>query len=144
MGGGARHSGPMARSRGIADRVEQLLGQAVVATAPVAGGDICTATRLRLSDGTRLPRRDLFDVRFQQALLDDLQSDRSALLQGVSDVEAGAYEGGLKSVELVSMFSDVGRSWECSLDLIDVLARSRTEASGSTVCEVRASSRRLG
>ena len=99
---------------------------------------------LRLSDGTRLPRRDLFDVRFQQALLDDLQSDRSALLQGVSDVEAGAYEGGLKSVELVSMFSDVGRSWECSLDLIDVLVRSRTEASGSTVCEVRASSRRLG
>ena len=52
MGGGARHSGPMARSRGIADRVEQLLGQAVVATAPVAGGDICTATRVRLSDGS--------------------------------------------------------------------------------------------
>ena len=56
-------------------------------------------TVLRLSDGTRLPRRDLFDVRFQQALLDDLQSERSALLQGVSDVEAGLYEGGLKSVE---------------------------------------------
>ena len=37
--------------RGIADRVEQLLGQAVVATTPVAGGDICTATRVRLSDG---------------------------------------------------------------------------------------------
>ncbi len=38
--------------RGIADRVERLLGQAVVATAPVAGGDICTATRVRLSDGS--------------------------------------------------------------------------------------------
>jgi len=37
--------------RGIADRVEQLLGQAVVATTPVAGGDICTSTRVRLSDG---------------------------------------------------------------------------------------------
>ena len=37
--------------RGIADRVEQLLGQAVVATTPVAGGDICRATRVRLSDG---------------------------------------------------------------------------------------------
>ncbi len=37
--------------RGIADRVEQVLGQAVVATTPVAGGDICTATRVRLSDG---------------------------------------------------------------------------------------------
>lgn len=38
--------------RGIAERVEQLLGQAVVATTPVAGGDICTSTRVRLSDGT--------------------------------------------------------------------------------------------
>jgi len=35
----------------IANRAEQLLGAAVVATTPVAGGDICTATRLRLSDG---------------------------------------------------------------------------------------------
>lgn len=42
----------VARARTIAERVEQLLGRAVVATAPVAGGDICTATRLRLSDGT--------------------------------------------------------------------------------------------
>jgi fructosamine-3-kinase len=38
--------------RGIADRVEHLLGQAVVATTPIAGGDICTSTRVRLSDGT--------------------------------------------------------------------------------------------
>jgi fructosamine-3-kinase len=42
----------MARMRGIAERVENLLSQAVVATTPVAGGDICTATRVRLSDGT--------------------------------------------------------------------------------------------
>jgi fructosamine-3-kinase len=35
----------------IASRAETLLGTAVVATTPVAGGDICTATRLRLSDG---------------------------------------------------------------------------------------------
>ncbi len=42
----------MARARTIAERVEQLLDRAVVATTPVAGGDICTATRLRLSDGT--------------------------------------------------------------------------------------------
>ncbi|HET6626264.1 MAG TPA: fructosamine kinase family protein [Nocardioidaceae bacterium] len=35
----------------IANRAEALLGTAVVATTPVAGGDICTATRLRLSDG---------------------------------------------------------------------------------------------
>ncbi len=42
----------MTRMQGIADRVEQLLGRAVVATTPVAGGDICTSTRVRLSDGT--------------------------------------------------------------------------------------------
>jgi fructosamine-3-kinase len=42
----------MARMRGIAERVEHLLAQAVVATAPIAGGDICTSTRVRLSDGS--------------------------------------------------------------------------------------------
>jgi fructosamine-3-kinase len=36
----------------IASRAETLLGAAVVATTPVAGGDICTSTRLRLSDGS--------------------------------------------------------------------------------------------
>jgi fructosamine-3-kinase len=36
----------------VARRAEELLGAAVVATAPVAGGDVATATRLRLSDGT--------------------------------------------------------------------------------------------
>jgi fructosamine-3-kinase len=36
----------------IAQRAEALLDVAVVATSPVAGGDICTATRLRLSDGS--------------------------------------------------------------------------------------------
>ena len=41
----------MARMRTLADRAEQILGSAVVATTPVAGGDVCTATRLRLSDG---------------------------------------------------------------------------------------------
>jgi fructosamine-3-kinase len=42
----------MARMRTLADRAEQLLGTSVVSTTPVAGGDVCTATRLRLSDGT--------------------------------------------------------------------------------------------
>ena len=36
----------------VAKRAEELLGTSVIATAPVAGGDIATATRLRLSDGT--------------------------------------------------------------------------------------------
>lgn len=42
----------MARMAAIAHRAEGLLGAAVVSTTPVAGGDICTSTRLRLSDGT--------------------------------------------------------------------------------------------
>jgi fructosamine-3-kinase len=41
----------MARMGTIARRAEALLGTAVVATTPVVGGDICTSTRLRLSDG---------------------------------------------------------------------------------------------
>ncbi len=41
----------MARLGAVAQRAESLLGTSVVATTPVAGGDICTATRLRLSDG---------------------------------------------------------------------------------------------
>jgi fructosamine-3-kinase len=40
------------RAPRIAQRAEQLLGTAVVATADVAGGDTCHATKLRLSDGT--------------------------------------------------------------------------------------------
>ena len=42
----------MTRQPLVARRAEELLGSSVVATAPVAGGDIATATRLRLSDGT--------------------------------------------------------------------------------------------
>ena len=41
----------MARQQLIAQRAEELLGTSVVATSPVAGGDIATATRLRLSSG---------------------------------------------------------------------------------------------
>jgi len=42
----------MARMATIATRVEQLLGRSVVATAAVPGGSICTATRVRLADGS--------------------------------------------------------------------------------------------
>jgi fructosamine-3-kinase len=41
----------MARMSGTAARAEALLGHGVISTTPVAGGDICTSTRLRLSDG---------------------------------------------------------------------------------------------
>ncbi|MCW2812715.1 MAG: aminoglycoside phosphotransferase [Nocardioides sp.] len=42
----------MTRQPGVARRAEQLLGSAVVATAPVAGGDVSIATKLRLGNGT--------------------------------------------------------------------------------------------
>jgi fructosamine-3-kinase len=41
----------MTRQPHVARRAEELLGTAVAATAPVAGGDIATATKLRLSTG---------------------------------------------------------------------------------------------
>lgn len=41
----------MARMAGTAALAEDLLDVAVVSTTPVAGGDICTTTRLRLTDG---------------------------------------------------------------------------------------------
>ena len=42
----------MTRQPTLARRAEMLLDSAVVATAPVAGGDVATATKLRLSNGT--------------------------------------------------------------------------------------------
>ncbi len=42
----------MTRQPLVARHAEELLGTAVVATAPVSGGDVCVATKLRLSDGT--------------------------------------------------------------------------------------------
>ena len=42
----------MTRQPALARRAESLLDSAVAATAPVAGGDVATATKLRLSNGT--------------------------------------------------------------------------------------------
>ncbi len=41
----------MTRQPALARRAEELVGSSVIATSPVAGGDICTANRLRLNDG---------------------------------------------------------------------------------------------
>jgi fructosamine-3-kinase len=49
----------MTRLPSIAHRAEQLLGRAVVSTAPVAGGDVATATKLRLADGTQALMKSL-------------------------------------------------------------------------------------
>ena len=58
----------MTRQPHVARRAEELLGQAVAATAPVAGGDISTVTKLRLSSG------------------------RSALMKTLTNAPAGFFE----------------------------------------------------
>lgn len=42
----------MTRNPGIARRVEEVLGRPVVSTASISGGDIATATKVRLTDGS--------------------------------------------------------------------------------------------
>ncbi|KAI9782119.1 MAG: hypothetical protein M1839_005466 [Geoglossum umbratile] len=65
-----------------------------------------------------IPRRDLVDIRLQLMAEDPLSpdsgSESATLLAGLGgdDIGPGVYEGGLKS-------------WECSLDLVGVLAGER-------------------
>lgn len=49
----------MTRQPALVRRAEQLLGAAVVSTAPAAGGDITTVTKLRLSDGSQAVMKTL-------------------------------------------------------------------------------------
>lgn len=49
----------MTRQPALVRRAERLLGTAVVSTAPAAGGDITTVTKLRLSDGTQAVMKTL-------------------------------------------------------------------------------------
>ncbi|KAI9677906.1 MAG: hypothetical protein M1829_002403 [Trizodia sp. TS-e1964] len=56
-----------------------------------------------------IPRRELFDVRIQIMAEDDGSGNECLLGSANSDVQAGIYEGGLKS-------------WECSVDLVKVLS----------------------
>lgn len=44
----------MARSGAVADLVQSMLGRPVVATTSIPGGSICTATKVRLSDGSNV------------------------------------------------------------------------------------------
>lgn len=53
----------MTRQPAVARRAEQLLGAAVVSTSPVAGGDISTATKIRLSDGSLVLMKALSPAR---------------------------------------------------------------------------------
>lgn len=66
-----------------------------------------------------LPRRDLFDVRFQ--LINDDDTTGAAVADSESDLVPGVYEGGLKT-------------WECAADLVAQLDRS--EGLGARAIEV--------
>lgn len=77
-----------------------------------------------------LPRRDLFDARFQliSQAGDDKEIDGLQYLEAPSDLVSGVYEGGLKT-------------WECSLDLVDVLDQTYNpnELTGKRILEARIS-----
>ncbi|MGI8701775.1 MAG: fructosamine kinase family protein [Nocardioidaceae bacterium] len=74
----------MARMAGIAGKVEALLRTAVVATTPVAGGDVCSATRVRLSDG-----RNAF-VKTRSQVPDDFFAVEAAGLRWLGEAAGGA------------------------------------------------------
>ncbi|WFD34412.1 protein-histidine N-methyltransferase [Malassezia cuniculi] len=63
-----------------------------------------------LESGTiALPRRDLFDVRFQ--VINEDNAEDATIANSESDLVPGVYEGGLKT-------------WECASDLVAQLART--------------------
>ncbi|SDR98734.1 fructosamine kinase family protein [Actinopolymorpha singaporensis] len=74
----------MARQASIAQHVEELLGTAVVATNPVAGGDVCVATRARLGDG-----RSVF-VKARPGAPDDFFPTEAAHLEWLASAGEGA------------------------------------------------------
>lgn len=70
-----------------------------------------------------IPRRDLFDVRFQLISSDEEeptneQAGELAFVDAPSDLVPGVYEGGLKT-------------WECSIDLAGYIVEALTTPGGS-------------
>ncbi|EOR00981.1 hypothetical protein E3P92_00410 [Wallemia ichthyophaga] len=66
-----------------------------------------------------IPRRDLFDARFQLIEADQEQS----IVSGDSDLVPGRYEGGLKT-------------WECSIDLVQYLHESNADFKNKRIFEI--------
>lgn len=87
----------MTRQPLVARRAEELLGSSVVATAPVAGGDIATATRLRLSDGTTALMKTLPHAP------DDFFADEAAGLRWLAEATAA---GGAHLPEVLGVDSE--------------------------------------
>ncbi len=75
----------MTRQPLVAKRAEELLGASVVATAPVAGGDISTATKLRLSNGKTALMKTLPHAP------EDFFEREAAGLRWLGDVEGGVH-----------------------------------------------------
>ncbi len=117
----------MARMGTIAGRVEALLGAAVVATTAVAGGDVCSATRVKLSDG-----RNAF-VKTRSHAPTDFFAVEAAGLRWLAEAEGGV------SVPEVLAYSDdcLVLSWvesgRPSADIVEGFARrlAVTHASGA-------------
>jgi fructosamine-3-kinase len=116
----------MARMSTIAGRAEEMLGTAVVATTPVAGGDICTATRLRLSDG-----RSAF-VKTRPHAPDDFFASEAKGLSWLREAGGAAVPEVLAVSEdcLILSWIDPGRA---SADAAENLARglATTHAAGA-------------
>lgn len=117
----------MARMGSIAGKASALLGVTVVATTPVAGGDVCTATRLRLSDG-----RTAFVKTRSHAPVGFFETEAAGLAW------IGAAEGGARVPEVLAHSDDcLILSWvepgRPSVDGVDGFARvlARTHASGA-------------
>lgn len=79
----------------VARRAEELLGRAVIATSPVAGGDISTATKLRLSDGTTALMKTLANAP------DDFFAAEARALTWLAEVD-----GGVDTPELLAQAPD--------------------------------------
>ncbi len=85
----------MARMASIAGKAEALLRTAVVATTPIAGGDVCSATRVRLSNG-----RNVF-VKTRSHVPDDFFSVEAAGLRWL-----GEEAGGVRVPEVLAHAAD--------------------------------------
>jgi fructosamine-3-kinase len=117
----------MARMGSIAGRVEALLGTAVVATTPVAGGDICNAARVRLSDG-----RSAF-VKTRPHAPADFFAVEAAGLRWLGEADGGARVPDVLAESedcLVLSWVESGRP---SADIVEGFARrlAATHASGA-------------
>ncbi|GAW51945.1 MULTISPECIES: fructosamine kinase family protein [unclassified Nocardioides] len=119
----------MTRQPLVARRAEELLGSAVVATAPVAGGDVATATRLRLSDGTTALMKTLPHAP------EDFFTDEAAGLRWLAEVtpDGGAHVPEVLGVDhecLIIRWVEPGKN---SVDVAAALGRelAATHAAGA-------------